>query len=154
MLPPRRLSLTLSSWVARGMTTYFKASALCSSVSLLQAMCLYRRVARKQQGPFPVPGAARCHVNMAGYSPSSCIFCRFNEWGKFCHADPGPGRYCTCVRCVFMDCARAGPRGPVCRGFCSFKGLLHCLGWDEHTENVLPDRTAAGWGWGASGHGM
>lgn len=39
-----------------------------------------------------MPGATRCHVNMAGYSSSSCIFCCFNEWGKFCQANTASGR--------------------------------------------------------------
>ncbi|XP_023400468.2 aminopeptidase O isoform X11 [Loxodonta africana] len=58
-----------------------------------QAMCLYHGIPHKQQGPFSMPGATRCHVNMAGHSSSSCIFCCFNEWGKFCQANTASGRY-------------------------------------------------------------
>lgn len=66
-------------------------------VFLLQAMCLYYGIPHQQQGPFSMPGTTRCHVNMAGYSSSSCIFCCFNEWGKFCQAHTTSRRYGTCV---------------------------------------------------------
>lgn len=60
-----------------------------------------------------MPGTTRCHVNMAGYSSSSCIFCCFNEWGKFCQAHTTWRRYSTCVLSYSGVMHTAGPKEPV-----------------------------------------
>lgn len=95
-------------------------------------MCLYYGISHKQQGPFSMPGATRCHVNMAGHRSSSCIFCCSNEWGEFCQASTASGRYCTCVLCFFVYWTQAGPRNPILGVFLNLKELLYELGWNEH----------------------
>lgn len=78
----------------------------------LQAVCLYYGIPHQQQGPFSMPGTTGCHVNMAGYSSSSCIFCCFNEWGKFCQAHTTSRRYCTCVLSIWVWRTR-WTQGPI-----------------------------------------
>ena len=125
-----KLNLTFATMVVRKVTTHFKDSPPLF-LFLLQAMCLYCGISHKQQGPLSMPGATRCHVNMAGYSSSSCILGCFNERGEFCEANTASGRYCTCVPCFFMYCTHVGPRNPIHRVFLSFKRapLLAGLDW-------------------------
>lgn len=75
-------------------------------------MCLYYGIPHQQQGPFSMPGTTGCHVNVAGYSSSSCIFCCFNEWGKFCQAHTTSRRYCTCVLSIWVWRTR-WTQGPI-----------------------------------------
>lgn len=114
-------------------------------------MCLYYGISHKQQGPFSMPGATRCHVNMAGYSSSSCIFCCFNEWGEFCQANTASGRYCTCVLCFFMYCTHAGHRNPIHSVFLNFKRapLLGGLDWTHYKTSCQRKQQGLG---GALGH--
>lgn len=105
-------------------------------------MCLYYGISSKQQGPFSMPGATRCHVNMAGHSPSSCIFCCFNEWGKFCQANTASGRYYTCVRCFFMYHTHARPGTQYVVFFATLKSSFISWVGMNMLENILPEKTA------------
>lgn len=119
-------------------------------------MCLYCGISHKQQGPFSMPGATRCHVNMAGYSSSSCILCCSNERGEFCKANTASGRYCTCVLCFFMYCTHVGPRNPIHRVFLRFKRapLLAGLDWTWYKTSCQRKYQGMGKGTWEPVHGM
>lgn len=112
-------------------------------------MCLYYGIPHQQQGPFSMPGTTRCHVNMAGYSSSSCIFCCFNEWRKFCQAHTTSRRYSTRVLSYLGVTHTAGSKEPSAE-LQSLKELLFWWGW---MKNPTRERTGVGRSTGELGHG-